>query len=141
MVASSRTRSNGAGGRAYRRSIGDIHSHVAAIEMDGGAEKPVGFVVTTYAGDSDRTLGILQQIGKLLDGIGAGRITKGGGGSDIQPLMADGVPNTTLSGITRAPTHWTKLIRPSVITYFRDQLIAASLKLVAWIDQRASRLL
>jgi len=27
----------GAGRKAYRRSIGDIHSHVAAIEMDGGA--------------------------------------------------------------------------------------------------------
>ena len=30
-----------AGGHAYRAMVGDaIHSHVAAIEMDGGAEKP-----------------------------------------------------------------------------------------------------
>src|SRR5579862_1882612 len=35
----------GAGGRAYREMIGPagVKNHVAAIEMDGGAEKPVGF--------------------------------------------------------------------------------------------------
>ena len=34
----------GAGGRAYREWLGDkVKNHVAAIEMDGGAEKPLGF--------------------------------------------------------------------------------------------------
>ena len=34
----------GAGGVAYREWVGDqISNHVAAIEMDGGAEKPSGF--------------------------------------------------------------------------------------------------
>src|SRR5439155_10410532 len=34
----------GAGGKAYREMIGgEIANQVAAIEMDGGAEKPVGF--------------------------------------------------------------------------------------------------
>jgi len=34
----------GAGGRAYRQMIGDqVKNHVAAIEMDGGAERPMGF--------------------------------------------------------------------------------------------------
>src|SRR6476646_5875157 len=34
----------GAGGRAYRTMVGDaVKNHVAAIEMDGGAEKPLGF--------------------------------------------------------------------------------------------------
>ena len=34
----------GAGGRAYREMVGrTVKNHVAAIEMDGGAEKPVGF--------------------------------------------------------------------------------------------------
>jgi Zn-dependent M28 family amino/carboxypeptidase len=35
---------------------------------------------------------MLQQIGKLLERIGAGEITTGGGGSDIGPLLRDGVP-------------------------------------------------
>jgi hypothetical protein len=39
-----------------------------------------------------RSLELLRQIGTLLKPIGADSITPGGGGSDIAPLMADGVP-------------------------------------------------
>src|ERR1700736_5957225 len=35
---------------------------------------------------------MLKQIAKLLERVGAGEITGGGGGSDIAPLMRDGVP-------------------------------------------------
>ena len=35
---------------------------------------------------------MLKQIGSLLEGIGAGEITTGGGGSDIAPLVREGVP-------------------------------------------------
>src|SRR5205085_10449858 len=35
---------------------------------------------------------MLQQIGKLLERVGAGEVTGGGGGSDIGPLLRDGVP-------------------------------------------------
>ena len=38
----------------------------------------------------------LQQIGKLLDRIGAGEITSGGGGSDIAPITREGVPSLGL---------------------------------------------
>ena len=34
----------------------------------------------------------MQQIGTLLKPIGADKVTAGGGGSDIEPLMLDGVP-------------------------------------------------
>jgi Zn-dependent M28 family amino/carboxypeptidase len=37
-------------------------------------------------------MAMLQQIGKLLERIGAGEITGGGGGADIAPLLRDGVP-------------------------------------------------
>ena len=37
-------------------------------------------------------MGLLRQIGKLLDGIGAGEVTGGGGGEDIGPVVRDGVP-------------------------------------------------
>jgi len=95
-----------AGGRAYRQSVGDIKSHVAAIEMDGGAEKPVGFGMTMEAGNSDRALGLMQQIGKLLEGIGAGQMTKGGGGTDIEALMKDGVPGLGLRTVGMHYSDW-----------------------------------
>ena len=79
----------GRGGVSYRNFIGDqIRNQVAAIEMDGGAEAPRGFGASV----DEPSMGMLQQIGKLLDRIDAGEITTGGGGSDIAPLMRDGVP-------------------------------------------------
>jgi hypothetical protein len=92
------------GGLAYREALGaDIAKHVAAIEMDGGAEKPVGFGFSITGVDPNTNdprytaaMATLQQIGKLLEGIEAGEITRGGGGADISPLMRDGVPGMAL---------------------------------------------
>ncbi len=92
------------GGLAYREALGaDIAKHVAAIEMDGGAEKPAGFGFSITGVDSNANdprytaaMATLQQIGKLLEGIEAGEITRGGGGADISPLMRDGVPGLAL---------------------------------------------
>lgn len=79
----------GRGGVGYREWVGDqIRNHVAAIEMDGGAEAPRGY----SAGVDGTSLELLKQIGKLLDRIGAGEITGGGGGADIAPLLRGGVP-------------------------------------------------
>ncbi|MBS1858326.1 MAG: M20/M25/M40 family metallo-hydrolase [Acidobacteria bacterium] len=78
----------GRGGVAYRDFVGaEIGNHVAAIEMDGGAETPRGF----GAGVDAKSLEIVKEIGTLLDRIGAGEVLPGGGGSDIQPLVRDGV--------------------------------------------------
>src|SRR5579862_1433629 len=98
----------GRGGEAYRAWLGDkIKNHVAAIEMDGGAETPRGFgygsgggrggrrggdVAAKLSAGEQQSMAMLQQIGKLLDRVGAGEIAPGGGGSDIAPLMRDGVP-------------------------------------------------
>lgn len=82
----------GAGGRAYREWIGDkIRDHVAAIEMDGGAEKPVGFGISAGA-NTPALLAKLKDVGKLLERIGVTTIQQGGGGADIAPLMREGVP-------------------------------------------------
>ena len=102
-----------AGGLEYRRALGDkLSTHVAAIEMDGGAEPPVGFGYGSGGGGRRRSvpggpatpppvqlspaeqhsLTLLQQIGALLKPIGANQVTPGGGGSDIEPLMMAGVP-------------------------------------------------
>ncbi len=119
----------GAGGVAYRASVGDkIANHVAAIEMDGGAEKPTGFGFGSGGGRGGRggrggtpgpapgapgrpqppatspaAFQRVVEIGKLLDGIEASTITPGGGGSDIAPLLADGVPGF---GMSTVGTHY-----------------------------------
>jgi carboxypeptidase Q len=77
----------GRGGVAYR----DAHkaeTHVYAMESDNGVFKPSGFGFT----GNDAAYAIAQQIGKLLAPIGAAVVTKGGGGSDIGPIMESGVP-------------------------------------------------
>jgi hypothetical protein len=89
------------GGEAYREFVGDgIRNHVAAIEMDGGNERPVGYGIgLPWVGDGpegdaayEEALSILRPIGSLFSAIDADAMTRGGGGADIRPLMADGVP-------------------------------------------------
>jgi Zn-dependent M28 family amino/carboxypeptidase len=100
----------GCGGDAYRAWLGDaVKNHVAAIEMDGGAEAPRGFGYSPggFGGGMGRggipappatspaiahSLEMMQQIGRLLNRIDAGLMLPGGGGSDIGPLMLAGVP-------------------------------------------------
>ena len=93
----------GAGGRAYRAMVGGkIHDYVAAIEMDGGAEKPVGFGVSP----GGPALARAKEIGRLLVPIGADTVTQGGGGSDIEPLMRDGVPGLGLFTVGQHYFDW-----------------------------------
>jgi len=88
---------DGRGAEAYRAWVGDkIGDHVAAIEMDGGAEHPRGFGFSAGRnlppGVQEKSMEKMRQIGKLLESIGAGEMTGNGGGADIEPLMRDGVP-------------------------------------------------
>jgi len=112
----------GAGGRAYREWIGDkIGDQVAAIESDGGVEKPLGmgyggffggprrpqppaagqaaapaparpaFDVKSLPPEDQKSYEILQDIVSLTSSIGTDTVSPGGGGSDIGPITADGV--------------------------------------------------
>ncbi|MDQ6662940.1 MAG: M20/M25/M40 family metallo-hydrolase [Acidobacteriota bacterium] len=81
-----------AGAKAYRAWVGDkIGNHVAAIEMDEGAEKPLGFQVLLQ-GASANAFARLKDLVKPLDAIQAGQIFRGEGETDIEPLMKSGVP-------------------------------------------------
>ena len=98
-----------AGGKAYREWIGSsLAHHVAAIEMDGGAEKPVGFGFSASGGSSreDASIVRLQEIGKLLERIGAGEIRRGGGGADIGPLSREGIPSLSLQTVGARYFDW-----------------------------------
>ena len=88
------------GGRAYREWVGDaVKNHVAAIEMDGGCEKPSGFGVTIQGAApevQDRAVSSMKAIAVPLNALGAGEVVAGGGGADISPLMREGVPGLAL---------------------------------------------
>ena len=111
------------GGNAYREYVGEaIDGHVAAIEMDGGAERPVGFGVSVGGGGEGenpaetRALALLSQIGRLLDGIEAGASPPGAEGPTSGPSCRTGSPgwpsrrweSTTSIGTTRTPTPSTR---------------------------------
>lgn len=113
----------GAGGRAYRELMGPaaVKNHVAAIEMDGGAEKPVGFGFggggEERAGGRRRTAQPVSpaspaavqravEIGRLLASIDGGAISPGGGGSDIAPLLSDGVPGFGVRTVAAHYNDW-----------------------------------
>ncbi len=74
------------------RHADELDKHVLAIESDAGVFKPTGF---GFSG-SDEAFEIVRQVGSLLHRIGAGTISRGGGGADIGPLMREGVPGAGL---------------------------------------------
>lgn len=96
---------SGAGGRAYREWLGGAASkHVAAIEMDGGAETPIGFDLATVArrrraeaepsapNVSPDFRPKVEAIAKLLRRVGSDRIQPGESEADVEPLLGAGVP-------------------------------------------------
>ncbi len=89
------------GAHAYADSAfakGELH--VAAMESDGGVERPTGFGVTVNtpggeAVDSVRTaraLARIQALRPLFAGLGADQMVDQGGDTDTGPLMARGIP-------------------------------------------------
>ncbi|MDX1670804.1 MAG: M28 family metallopeptidase [Balneolaceae bacterium] len=83
------------GARKYKELVqkdGTLDDHVLAMESDSGVFEPKGF---GFSG-SDDAYYMVRQVGQLLERIGAGKITRGGGGADIGPLMREGVPGMGL---------------------------------------------
>ncbi|HEY0169788.1 MAG TPA: M20/M25/M40 family metallo-hydrolase [Pyrinomonadaceae bacterium] len=84
------------GGTGYRDAHkAEVANHVLAIESDSGVYRPTGFGLS--AGASAQARADLQEIARLLSGIRADRIDPDGGGADISPIMAEGVPGASLN--------------------------------------------
>ena len=82
------------GATAYRDAHrAELPNHVLAIESDAGVFAPRGFGFT----GPDAAFAVVREVGRLLAPIGADSITRGGGGADIGPIMALGVPGMGLT--------------------------------------------
>jgi len=82
------------GGEAYAEAPARTREeHVAGMESDSGVFSPRGFGFT----GSDEAFSVVREIGRILEPIGAGEITRGGGGADIGPMMELGMPGMGLN--------------------------------------------
>ncbi len=113
------------GGRAYHAALGgDFASHAAALEMDGGCERPVGFGLSLLKPGEARprrgelqpseptdprgvaALATLRRIGTLFEPVAASAVRWGGGGADIGPLMREGIPGLSLDTVGEHYFDW-----------------------------------
>jgi carboxypeptidase Q len=84
------------GGNAYRDAHRDeLAKHILAVESDSGVYRPEGLGLAANAPLQLRSN--LQEIAKLLSGIGADRIAASGGGADIGPITREGVAGASLN--------------------------------------------
>jgi Zn-dependent M28 family amino/carboxypeptidase len=85
----------------YHREMSAEKKHVAAIEMDDGSERPLGFQFGLQGAEANSPRYVaakkkLEEIVGFLDAIGVNRIVPGSGGTDIGPLTQDGIPGLGL---------------------------------------------
>ena len=81
------------GGEAYRDAHRDqLADHILAFESDGGVFRPTG---VGFSG-TDSAMVLVRQVAGLLRRIGAGDVTRGGGGVDIGPITQLGVPSMSI---------------------------------------------
>jgi carboxypeptidase Q len=94
----------GQGALAYRDAhAAELEKHVLAMESDNGTFTPYGF---RFSG-SNAALARVQQVGALLQPIGAGKVTKEEESpeADIAPLVEQGVPGAGLD-VERSRYFW-----------------------------------
>jgi Zn-dependent M28 family amino/carboxypeptidase len=89
------------GGLAYAERHGGDR-HVAALEVDSGAGRPLGFQV----GAGDGGVALVSRLVAPLAGLGLAEVMAGGGGADISPLAYQGVPMLELRQDTSRYFDW-----------------------------------
>ena len=89
------------GGKTYAADHQEeLQRHVAAIESDSGAGRPLGFFVNAGEGGAE----VVRTLARPLLGLGLEDVRVGtDGGSDIAPLKAAGVPTI---GLRQDMTHY-----------------------------------
>jgi carboxypeptidase Q len=84
------------GGNGYRDAHkAELPNHVLAVESDIGVFRPTGFGLSEKASPQARA--DFQEIAKLLAGIRADRVDPDGEGTDIGPMMKEGVTGASLN--------------------------------------------
>jgi carboxypeptidase Q len=84
------------GGNGYRDAHkAEIANHVLAIESDIGVFRPTGFGLSEKATPQARA--DFNEIAKLLSGIRADHVDPDGEGTDIGPIMKEGVTGASLN--------------------------------------------
>jgi len=131
------------GGKAYAETYGAREHHVAALESDGGVERPKGFGVKRYkvgtdTTDTAATEALVQRFspfGRFLAGIGADSITASGGGTDIGPLMKLGVPGFAHRTVEARYFEWhhTAADTPDKVDPVELRRNAAAMAVMAWL--------
>lgn len=130
------------GGKAYADVYGS-QRHVAALESDGGVERPVGFGITLYKVGTDTTdveatralVERLRPLGRHLTGIGASDISDRGGGADIKPLMQLGVPGLAHRTVLEHYFDWhhTDADTPDKVDPVELRKNVAAMAVMAWL--------
>lgn len=124
------------GARAYDAAHAG-EKHAFAIEADSGVFRPLGY--TTPAAGVDpaaaRSRALMRDVVALLDPVGAGRLRDGGGGADIGPLEARGVPvmGLDVEGSTYFDIHHTEADTFDKIVKEDLDLCVASLAVVGYV--------
>ena len=89
------------GGKAYAETHRrDLERHLAAIESDSGAGRPLGFGVTAGERGVERVAALAEALSQV---GGAQAVKEGGGGVDIDPMRQAGVP---LLGLRQDMTYY-----------------------------------
>jgi Zn-dependent M28 family amino/carboxypeptidase len=94
------------GGRAYADAhAAELPRHVAALEADSGAGQPLG--VSARVGGGEEGLRRLRDLmAPLAPAVPTPSVEEGGGGADIGPLSAGGVPQIGLRHDSGEYFHW-----------------------------------
>jgi carboxypeptidase Q len=90
------------GGKAYAKDHeAELASTVLAVESDGGGFSPRGFSVQAKPETSERVVKRITEISALLRPLDAARVAAGHAGTDVEPMIAGGVPTLGLDSNNR----------------------------------------